>query len=40
MLTFDIAWRAGDVALLDIFLVMHGRHPFEGERNMLASLVA
>ena len=39
-LSFDISWRTGDVAVLDNFLVMHGRHPFEGERSILASLVA
>ena len=39
-LTFNISWQAGDVALLDNFLVMHGRHPFEGKRSVLASLVA
>jgi alpha-ketoglutarate-dependent taurine dioxygenase len=39
-LSFDIAWQTGDVALVDNFLVMHGRRPFEGERRVLASLVA
>lgn len=39
-LSFDLAWQAGDVALIDNFLVMHGRRPFEGERRVLASLVA
>ena len=39
-LTFDMPWRAGDVALLDNLLVMHGRHPFKGDRSILASLVA
>ena len=39
-LTFNISWQAGDVALLDNFLVMHGRHPFEGKRSVFASLVA
>ncbi|MEM6474645.1 MAG: TauD/TfdA family dioxygenase [Pseudomonadota bacterium] len=39
-LTADLAWQAGDVALLDNFLVMHGRRPFEGKRRVLASLVA
>lgn len=38
-LSFDIPWQAGDVALVDNFLVMHGRRPFEGERRILASLV-
>jgi len=39
-LSFDIAWQPGDVALVDNFLVMHGRRPFAGERRVLASLVA
>ena len=39
-LSFDIAWQAGDVALIDNYLVMHGRRPFKGERRVLASLVA
>ena len=39
-LTFDIDWQSGDVALLDNFLVMHGRRTFTGERRVLASLVA
>ena len=39
-LTFDIPWQSGDVALLDNFLVMHGRRPFQGKRTVLASLVA
>ncbi len=38
-LSHDLAWRAGDVALVDNFLVMHGRRPFEGRRRVLASLV-
>ncbi len=39
-LTADLAWQAGDVALVDNYLVMHGRRPFEGKRRVLASLVA
>lgn len=39
-LTFDLAWQNGDVALVDNFLVMHGRRPFSGQRRVLASLVA
>jgi hypothetical protein len=39
-LTFDIPWQTGDVALVDNFLTMHGRRPFEGTRMVLASLVA
>ena len=37
-LTFDIPWQRGDVALLDNFVAMHGRHPFQGVRRVLASL--
>lgn len=39
-LTFDVPWQAGDVALVDNFLVMHGRRTFTGTRRVLASLVA
>lgn len=39
-LTADCQWQAGDVALVDNFLVMHGRRPFTGKRRVLASLVA
>ncbi|QLC25359.1 SyrP protein [Parasphingopyxis algicola] len=39
-LTFDIPWQDGDVALIDNFLVMHGRRPFTGKRRVLASLIA
>lgn len=39
-LTYDLAWQAGDVALVDNFTVMHGRRPFEGRRRVLASLIA
>lgn len=39
-LTFDLPWQTGDVALVDNFLVMHGRRPFQGRRRVLASLVA
>lgn len=39
-LSFDLAWQAGDVALVDNFLVMHGRRPFQGSRRVLVSLVA
>lgn len=38
--THDLAWQAGDVALIDNFIVMHGRRPFEGKRRVLASLIA
>lgn len=39
-LSYDLAWQTGDVALLDNYLVMHGRRPFTGKRRVLASLVA
>jgi len=39
-LTFDVPWQQGDVALVDNFLVMHGRRTFSGTRKVLASLVA
>ena len=39
-LTHDVAWQAGDVALIDNFTVMHGRRPYAGKRRVLASLVA
>jgi len=38
--TFDLQWQTGDMALVDNFLVMHGRRPYSGERRVLASLVA
>jgi len=38
-LSFDLEWQAGDVALVDNFLVMHGRRPFKGTRKVLASLI-
>ena len=39
-LTFDIPWQTGDIVLVDNFVTMHGRRPFEGQRSVLASLVA
>ena len=36
----EIHWAAGDVALLDNFLVMHARRSYDGPRRVLASLVA
>jgi alpha-ketoglutarate-dependent taurine dioxygenase len=39
-LTVDLAWQRGDVAIVDNFRVMHGRRSFQGERRVLASLVA
>ena len=38
-LTFDLPWQTGDVALVDNFLVMHGRRTFHGPRKILASLL-
>ena len=39
-LTADLQWQPGDVALLDNYLVMHGRRPFSGKRRVLASLIS
>ena len=39
-ITYNLQWQNGDMALVDNFLVMHGRRPFKGERRVLASLVA
>ena len=39
-ITFDVPWQNGDVALVDNYLVMHGRRSFSGTRKVLASLVA
>ena len=38
-LAFDLPWVAGDIVLVDNFLVMHGRRLFEGQRCVLASLL-
>jgi len=35
----EIEWQKGDVGLLDNYLVMHARRPFEGNRQVYASLV-
>ena len=37
-LVFDLSWQSGDVAMIDNYLVMHGRRPFLGQRSVLASL--
>lgn len=37
-LTFNVPWQAGDVALVDNLVVMHGRKTFRGTRKVLASL--
>jgi hypothetical protein len=39
-LSFDITWQAGDVALIDNYITMHGRRTFTGTRKVLASLIA
>ena len=39
-LTVDLAWRTGDMALVDNMRVMHGRRPYSGQRRVLASLAA
>ena len=39
-LSFDIQWKRGGVAIVDNFIVMHGRRPFSGSRKVLASLIA
>jgi hypothetical protein len=39
-LSFDIPWQAGDVALVDNFVAMHGRRTFVAPRKVLASLIA
>jgi hypothetical protein len=39
-LTFDVPWQAGDVALVDNRVAMHGRRTFTGVRKILASLIA
>jgi len=38
-ITFNTPWEAGDVALVDNFVTMHGRRTFSGVRKILASLV-
>lgn len=40
LFTYDLRWQTGDMALVDNFLVMHGRRPFAGDRKVLASLAA
>ncbi len=39
-ITFDINWEPGDLVLIDNYVSMHGRHSFEGDRKVLASLVS
>ncbi|MDP7014522.1 MAG: TauD/TfdA family dioxygenase [Pirellulaceae bacterium] len=38
--TVDAPWRAGDVALVDNRVAMHGRRTFTGERSILAAFVS
>lgn len=38
-LAVNVEWQQGDVALVNNFLVMHGRRHFTGTRKVLASLV-
>lgn len=38
-ISYDLQWQAGDVALVNNFLVMHGRRPYQGTRKVLASLI-
>jgi alpha-ketoglutarate-dependent taurine dioxygenase len=35
---FDLSWQAGDVGLLDNYMVMHARRAYEGPRKVFASL--
>ena len=39
-MTVDLQWQAGDMALVDNMQVMHGRRPYSGRRQVLASLAA
>jgi alpha-ketoglutarate-dependent taurine dioxygenase len=36
--TVDLEWEAGEVALVDNRIAMHGRKPFQGTRKVLASM--
>lgn len=36
--TYDLQWQVGDVAIVDNYLVMHGRRSYSGQRRVLASL--
>ena len=38
-LIFDVPWQPGDVALIDNYVVMHGRRTFQGSRSVLAALL-
>lgn len=39
-ITYNLPWQTGDAVLIDNYLVMHGRRPYQGTRRVLASLVA
>lgn len=39
-LSVDLTWEQGDVALVDNYLVMHGRRTFEGTRRVVAAFTA
>lgn len=36
----DVRWRTHDVLLIDNLLVLHGRRPFQGTRQVLVAMVA
>lgn len=38
-LAFDLPWQIGDVVLVDNYVAMHGRRPFQGTRKVLAAMV-
>ena len=37
-ITFNLSWEEKDILIIDNTLVMHGRRPYKGEREILASL--
>lgn len=37
-LAYDLAWKVGDVVLIDNMITMHARRPFVGTRKVVASL--
>ena len=38
-LIYDLPWQSGDVALIDNYVVMHGRRTFQGTRSVLAAFL-